>query len=268
MDSKNTESLIRNLGKGDTADYEGCRECSICLGSVLVSGVLDKKEYRDADPKQRPYQCLFMAACAHVWHYKCVSRLIHTPDYPMFQCPNCRAYTDLSAEVDDSNDFEEEVHQDSGPEPELEPVEEHGTFQEESAVSSQPGDGGDDNHLTNGTHSIAVQDFSREADLAFNVQGLSLHDGNGSAGETEGGNRSISSLSMDHGQASGDDMVRSANIDIPRPRRLGSSMTHVPTTQQHRMEMGEDNPLTPRNDSGPLAFDGRAGVTQGLHLHP
>lgn len=34
--SKNTESLIRNLGKGNTADYSGCRECSICLGSVLV----------------------------------------------------------------------------------------------------------------------------------------------------------------------------------------------------------------------------------------
>ena len=48
-----------------------------------------------------------MAACAHVWHYKCISRLLHSPDYPMFQCPNCRAYTDLSAEVDDSNDAEE-----------------------------------------------------------------------------------------------------------------------------------------------------------------
>lgn len=34
--SKNTESLIKNLGKGETADYSGCRECSICLGSVLV----------------------------------------------------------------------------------------------------------------------------------------------------------------------------------------------------------------------------------------
>lgn len=36
LDSKNTESLIKNLGKGDGADYSGCRECSICLGSVLV----------------------------------------------------------------------------------------------------------------------------------------------------------------------------------------------------------------------------------------
>lgn len=35
--SKNTESLIKNLGKGDNPDYSGCRECSICLGSVLVS---------------------------------------------------------------------------------------------------------------------------------------------------------------------------------------------------------------------------------------
>lgn len=47
-----------------------------------------------------------MAACAHVWHYKCISRLLHQ-DYPMFQCPNCRAFTDLSAEVDDSNDVVE-----------------------------------------------------------------------------------------------------------------------------------------------------------------
>jgi hypothetical protein len=35
--SKNTEALINNLGKGDAAeDFSGCRECSICLGSVLV----------------------------------------------------------------------------------------------------------------------------------------------------------------------------------------------------------------------------------------
>lgn len=38
--SKNTESLINNLGKGKAAsNFEGCRECSICLGSVLVSDI-------------------------------------------------------------------------------------------------------------------------------------------------------------------------------------------------------------------------------------
>lgn len=43
--SKNTESLIKNLGKGDTADYSGCRECSICLGSVLVCLDLFSREF-------------------------------------------------------------------------------------------------------------------------------------------------------------------------------------------------------------------------------
>lgn len=38
--SKNTETLIKNLGKGkDAEDFAGCRECSICLGSVLVSTI-------------------------------------------------------------------------------------------------------------------------------------------------------------------------------------------------------------------------------------
>ncbi|EFE42375.1 FHA domain protein [Trichophyton verrucosum HKI 0517] len=115
--NKNTEALITNLGKGsmDATDYEGCRECSICLGSVLVS--LPVYIWPFFIPTfhltslQRPYQCLFMAACAHVWHYKCIRRLIHSPEYPMFQCPNCRAYTDLNAEVDDSNDpYEDKIH--------------------------------------------------------------------------------------------------------------------------------------------------------------
>lgn len=34
--NKNTAALIDNLGKGNTAEFAGCRECSICLGSVLV----------------------------------------------------------------------------------------------------------------------------------------------------------------------------------------------------------------------------------------
>ncbi|KAI5297805.1 hypothetical protein KEM56_004530, partial [Ascosphaera pollenicola] len=95
---KNTAALIDTLGKGtapsaSAGEFAGCRECSICLGSVL-----------------RPYQCLFMAACAHVWHYKCIQRLLHTSEYPLFQCPNCRAYTDLSADPDEGVDEEEVIN--------------------------------------------------------------------------------------------------------------------------------------------------------------
>lgn len=81
--SKNTAALISNLSK-NTAESEGCRECSICLGSII-----------------RPYQNLFMASCAHVWHYKCISRLLHGSSYPLFQCPNCRAWSDLASDPDD-----------------------------------------------------------------------------------------------------------------------------------------------------------------------
>lgn len=33
-----------------------------------------------------------------------------------------------------------------------------------------------------------------------------------------------------------------------------------------RSESSEENPLTPRNDSGPLAFDGRAGMQRDRHI--
>src|SRR5438045_7842114 len=50
----------------------------------------------------QPCQSLFVAACAHVWHYKCIRPMLEgkSSTYPHFQCPNCRAWTDLSAEVD------------------------------------------------------------------------------------------------------------------------------------------------------------------------
>ncbi|OQE44458.1 hypothetical protein PENCOP_c002G05311 [Penicillium coprophilum] len=228
--NKNTESLIKNLGKGETSDYSGCRECSICLGSVL-----------------RPYQCLFMAACAHVWHYKCISRLLHSPDYPMFQCPNCRAFTDLSAEVDDSNDSEEKREKeptenrpsnDSG-----EPLE----TEELSVVETNSLEGPPDQ----------LEDLAEE-NLVNNVENLHLQDDQ----QTDDTRSTVSPVP----NSSTDDLARSATINIPGwqstqplsvpPGRQSQLRTDTPV----RSETSDDNPLTPRNDSGPLAFDGRAGM--------
>ena len=86
---------------------------------------------------QRPYQCLFIAACAHVWHYKCVSPLIHGPEYPMFQCPNCRAYTDLTAEVDDTPDFDDAEQKESIPEVQMTPEERSSESEEPRAEPEQ-----------------------------------------------------------------------------------------------------------------------------------
>ncbi|KAJ5356591.1 Zinc finger RING-type [Penicillium concentricum] len=228
--NKNTESLIKNLGKGETSDYSGCRECSICLGSVL-----------------RPYQCLFMAACAHVWHYKCISRLLHSPDYPMFQCPNCRAFTDLSAEVDDSNDSEEkrekEPTEDRASNDSGEQLETEGpSVVETSSLEGPPDQLGD----------------LAEENLVNNVENLHLQDD-----QQTDDTRSTASPAPN---SSTDNLARSATINIPgwqptQPLSVPSGrQSQLRTDTPVRSETSDDNPLTPRNDSGPLAFDGRAGM--------
>ncbi|KAL4920570.1 hypothetical protein BDW62DRAFT_7749 [Aspergillus aurantiobrunneus] len=227
--NKNTESLIRNLGKGETSDYSGCRECSICLGSVL-----------------RPYQCLFMAACAHVWHYKCVSRLIHTPDYPMFQCPNCRAYTDLNAEVDDSNDFEVEDTQQQASESKQEPADEVRSTTCSPQLETSCTSSGSRNSEDRETPELPTDS------LADNVENMQITDDNPLrlAPQT-----TITSAS-------------NPSSDVPGWQSLAESPSIVPPRQAElrvytpiRSESSDENPLTPRNESGPLAFDGRAGMS-------
>lgn len=218
--NKNTESLIKNLGKGDAVDYEGCRECSICLGSVL-----------------RPYQCLFMAACAHVWHYKCIHRWIHTPDYPMFQCPNCRAYTDLSAEVDDSNDFEDEERNDE--------ARERCRDERSATPRVEP----------TATEPIREPNGEQDAALATAVQQLTLEETNPFQSESE---------TVDPTLAGSFSVIdRSAEIPIPAPTpAVNIQSADRPSANLNaplQPETFEDNPMTPRNESGPLAFDGHAG---------
>ncbi|OGM48776.1 FHA domain protein [Aspergillus bombycis] len=231
--NKNTESLIKNLGKGDTADYSGCRECSICLGSVL-----------------RPYQCLFMAACAHVWHYKCVSRLIHTPDYPMFQCPNCRAYTDLSAEVDDSNDYEE--------------VEQKPASTVEQRDSSQ--DGRSETH-TPQLESNSTPEASSSSQDSVDAQPSPLPAAAGLTHDVEtmhlNENSASRELDGERPRAADPPLVVTGSIGIPIPTAsaLQCRQAQLRADTPIRSESSEDNPLTPRNDSGPLAFDGRASMS-------
>ncbi|KAI9013360.1 SMAD/FHA domain-containing protein, partial [Phycomyces nitens] len=54
-------------------------ECCICLYAIA------------------PFQALFVAPCAHSYHFKCIRPLLKS--YPGFQCPICRTYSDLEASV-------------------------------------------------------------------------------------------------------------------------------------------------------------------------
>ncbi|KAL4740899.1 hypothetical protein BDV11DRAFT_203877 [Aspergillus similis] len=198
--NKNTESLIKNLGKGDTADYSGCRECSICLGSVL--------------------------------------------------CPNCRAYTDLSAEVDDTNDYEtENTNQRTSDSKEVATNEVRST-----TCSPQLGTS------CTSSASPASEDGQtpelRADNLAANVESMHLTDG--------------------HPPRQGSETITSApnsNTNVSGLQSLTQPPTTVPSRYEElrvdtpmRSESSDENPLTPRNDSGPLAFDGRASMSESRPL--
>ncbi|ODH46815.1 hypothetical protein GX48_07077 [Paracoccidioides brasiliensis] len=266
--NKTTASLINNLGKGsNAADYAGCKECSICLGSVL-----------------RPYQCLFMAACAHVWHYKCIRRLIHSPEYPMFQCPNCRAYTDLSAEVDDSNEPFEDDQVDLKPSnSQNQPVQDNpdstsntGALNStvlQSTSSSNDNNTSDNDQLTTATGNINLDEYNPlNANIpTTNSRAQAENIVMSNQNSISNSNTAPTTNGVSDAHGTGDMFSRSSNIDIPtwnNPQNQsssslrGASATAAATASHGNnggSEIFEDNLLTPRNDYGPLAFDGHAG---------
>jgi len=161
----------------------------------------------------------------------------------MFQCPNCRAFTDLSAEVDDSNEADE--------------TREKETDDKTSNESGEPETEAPSIVETNNTDELHEQlaDLPEEAILANDVENLHLEDDNQETDDA----LSIASPVLN---SSNDDLARSATANIPGWQP--SQPLSVPPGRQPHLRSdtptSDDNPLTPRNDSGPLAFDGRAGM--------
>lgn len=173
----------------------------------------------------------------------------------MFQCPNCRAFTDLSAEVDDSNDNEAEKKRTDAAEatPENNADEPHSETQ--SPANAQVAGGGEETQNQ-------LEPPSEELELVTDVENLHLQDEQAPEAETEDA-RSADSPAPD---TSNDTLARSATINIPgwqptQPLNVPAGrQSHLRADTPVRSETSDDNPLTPRNDSGPLAFDGRAGM--------
>lgn len=164
----------------------------------------------------------------------------------MFQCPNCRAFTDLSAEVDDTNDQEGEGKKANA-------VSE-GSRSETQTPADMP--------VTNDGQESQDQESGRpdESELITDVENLHLQEDQQPLGaDTE--SRGSDSPAPN---GSNDDLARSATINIPgfqptQPLNVPSGRpSHLRADTPVRSETSDDNPLTPRNDSGPLAFDGRA----------
>jgi hypothetical protein len=162
----------------------------------------------------------------------------------MFQCPNCRAFTDLSAEVDDSNEADEKR------EKEVEDKASNRSGEPETSASSvvETSNMGDLHEQ--------LADLPEEANLANYVENLHLEDEDQQTDDA----LSIASPVLN---SSNDDLARSATVNIPGWQP--SQPLSVPSGRQPHLRSdtptSDDNPLTPRNDSGPLAFDGRAGMS-------
>ncbi|KAB2581375.1 E3 ubiquitin-protein ligase DMA1 [Lasiodiplodia theobromae] len=171
--NKSTHKRLRDLAQGakskdsDSSSLHST-DCSICLMSI------------------RPCQALFVAPCSHVWHYKCIARIINGPTYPQFMCPNCRMVNDLEADVSEPEDwdddldevleekFEEKLATASNPilngTPRNAETETDGTSTPRATASIQSG-------LTSGSEALAASIGDariEEEDLAAGMAGVSL----------------------------------------------------------------------------------------------
>lgn len=197
-----------------------------------------------------------MAACAHVWHYKCIRRLIHGPEYPMFQCPNCRAYTDLSADVDDTADGYDEVESRPAISRDLPAIDNPYV----STSSGNPVTEAEDPQIAAQAPRLNCQPDILESVPTPQRSCLELVNADDEETNQEYGNLPPPNAELD--------VTRSPNIDIPYRglTRTIDEATQSRLTASHGgspnvRDNFEDCPLTPRNDLGPLALDGRARRT-------
>jgi hypothetical protein len=169
--------------------------------------------------------------------------------YPQFQCPNCRAYTDLSAEVDLAEEEMDEWLEDA-------PDDDEGSAVEENLEG-----------MVNGTnnHDDTVQmaeDNANESDGAVVVEAPPANNQTMQPREVA----SPGLLARRRGSNPASPEIASVNpIDMPGRRdngTIGSNLQHELTrTVSSTTEdiIAGEGPLTPRNNAGPFVFDGSAG---------
>lgn len=172
--------------------------------------------------------------------------------YPQFQCPNCRAYTDLSAEVDLAEEDLNEWMEDA-------PEEDEGSAVEDDQVEAAKGPNHHDDtvHMADGNAHDSDDEIVVDAPPALSTVFQS----------PARGVSSPSLLARRHSSNPASPEIASVNaIDIPGRRdnaAMGSALqteitrTVSPNTAEEII--AGEGPLTPRNNAGPFVFDGSAG---------
>jgi hypothetical protein len=169
----------------------------------------------------------------------------------MFQCPNCRAWTDLSAEVDDSMEFDEESAKEDADATEIKP-DATGDVNGDATNNANADAPGEQQQAAVQTNGENVTNAGQLAAIAENLHlgeetNTPMQDAENPDGASITSNGPVSSNSQ------------SANIPIPNGSSSHGNQSNPRSDTPANHETFEDDPMTPRNDSGPLALDGRAG---------
>ena len=209
----------------------------------------------------QPCQSLFVAPCSHVWHYKCIRPIINDErNFPQFMCPNCRAVTDLEADVDDPAEDELEDEELS---PELTSARE---LNDEVMEQGQQALNGDDESLSqSASRLLAIRDRSQLTPLS--APAPDPLNGSHTAPDllSRRGARQISPPFAPVGESSAIN-IPSNQAQYLRPitptrpllgdDELNDSAMRTPSMSDH---FAQDGPMTPTNNAGPFVFDGSAG---------
>jgi len=213
-----THQRLRNMTSASTASAGShAQDCSICLNNIA------------------PCQSLFVAPCSHTWHYKCIRELLMGPSYPIFMCPNCRAATDLDADVEEPewqqlDGAAEDAHEESE-EPSASP----------DAVME------DTNIDIPEIESPARAESSGPSDEAGDVT---------MRFDRQSPPRNLSSPPLP---------ISSASSSHLPPTNDAAGRRRTPSPNSASLAVVAEGPLTPRNDAGPWVFDGNpARVSQDV----
>ncbi|KAJ9497535.1 hypothetical protein H2202_006959 [Exophiala xenobiotica] len=252
--NKSRHQQLQSLARDQPSADSNSGECSICLGSVL------------------PCQALFVAPCAHVWHYKCIRPMLEgkNSSYPQFQCPNCRAYFDLTADVDIAqSDIDEwmEISDDR------ENIRVDANGDAGNHASTSPDQEANEADTTDSGAAHETPDTSEDSGdqptlSVSDPVDIPNHGGSTMTPRTPG----LLARRQATNPASPEVNSINGNIDMPeRPEEdemhthLEHQRTRTQTPDPEHIIAGE-GPLTPRNNAGPFVFDGSAGRSDAGQL--
>ena len=233
--------------------YVNCRESGPCLSFA----------YTDAADIFKPCQSLFVAPCSHVWHYKCIRPILNDhKSWPQFLCPNCRAVTDLEADIEDPEDGSWEDENGTESSPEMAPAHDnHDMVPEPQGMVM----GDEDDELSNTTSRLLCVRDDRTSTPSVTTSSDPTNGANQAPGLlTRRGARRISPPFSRAGDRSVSKSTTGAAQLLrpitPTQPLLGTANFNEPALRTPTTDMLiHDGPMTPTNNAGPFVFDGSAG---------